>query len=171
LPGSVVVPPPGKAQVDLTNLLADGTLSSNDLAEGISLEKVDARLEAARVVDARAIRSAILSRTPLSFVSPALLGNGPFVASAAVDRRPDVTIAMLRFARLGLAEVRGEARTSSGGWDGAVAGHVGFVSVGVRLTDGKTSIALFVSHARLDAELGAAGIRFESHSPWPAPVH
>jgi hypothetical protein len=79
VPGSVVVSvPPGKARVDVTRLVAVGTLSGRDLVEGISLERLDARLEQARVIDARAIRSSILGSTPLSFISPLLLGNGPW---------------------------------------------------------------------------------------------
>ena len=162
VPGSVVVSvPPGKARVDLTRLVAVGTLSGRDLVEGISLERLDARLEEARVIDARAIRSAILGSTPLSFISPLLLGNGPLVASAAVDVRKTVTVALLRYAGLGLAELRGAARTSEGGWDGAAAGHIGLLPVGVRLKDGKSSVALFVPDGWLDAELAVAGIRFE----------
>jgi hypothetical protein len=162
VPGSVVVPvPPGKARVDLTRLVANGALSGRDLVEGISLERLDARLEEARVIDARAIRSAILGSTPLSFVSPVLLGDGPLVASAAVDLRKTVTVALLRYAGLGLAELRGAARTSGGGWDGAAAGHIGLLPVGVRLKDGKSSVALFVPDGWLDAELAVAGIRFE----------
>jgi hypothetical protein len=163
VPGSVVVPvgAKGSARVDLTGLRADGTLSGNDVAEGISLENLDARLEEARIVDASAICSAILGHTPLSFVSPVLLGNGPLVASAAVDRRRTVTVALLRFARLGLGEVRGAARTSPGGWDGAMAGHLGLVPVGVRLKGGKATVALFVADAWLDAELAATGIHFQ----------
>jgi hypothetical protein len=162
VPGSVVVlvPPSGSARVDLTGLRVDGALSGNDITEGITLEKLDARLEEARVLDARSVGSAIMGSLPAFFVEP-LLGDGPLVASGAVDRRKDVTVARLRYARLGLAEMRGAARTSKGGWDGAAAGHFGFMPIGVRLKDGKTEVALFVSDDWLDAELAAAGIRFE----------
>jgi hypothetical protein len=163
VPGSIVVrlPPSGHARVDLTGLVVDARLSGRDIAEGITLDEIDGRLGGARVVDARAVRAAILGGTPLGFISPILLGDGPLVASAAVDRRSTVTIALLRHARLGLAELRGAVRTSEGGWDGAVAGHIGFLPIGVRLRNGKTGLELFVSDAWLDTELAAAGIRFE----------
>ena len=169
VPGSLVVPlpPGGSARVDLQGLVADGTLASADVAQGITLEKLDARLAEARVLDARGIRSAVMGSMPLSLVSPLLLGDGPLVASAAVDGRRAVTIAVLQSARLGLAEIRGAARTSSRGWDGALAGHVGFLPIGVRLRSGKTEVALFVSDAWLDRELAAVGIRFE-RSPFVA---
>jgi hypothetical protein len=118
------------------------------------------RLEEARVVDARDIGSAVMGNMPLFFIPP-LLGDGPLIASVAVDRTKDVTIARLRHARLGVAEIQGAARTSRAGWDGAASGHFGFVPIGVRLKDGKTSVALFVSDGWLDTELSLAGIRFE----------
>jgi len=172
-PGTVVVPlpPDGSARVDLTRLVADGTLSSADVASGIVLETLDARLEEGRVVDARGVRKALMGNTPLAFLSPLILGNGPLVASAAVDRRATVTIALLRHARLGLAEVRGAARTSKDGWDGALAGHVGFLPIGARLKGSKATVAFFVSDAWLDRELAAAGIRFEGRLPPVAPPH
>jgi hypothetical protein len=162
VPGAVAVPVShgGHARVDLTGLRADGTLSGNDIAEGITLDKLDARLEEARVVDARSIGSAVMGSLPSFFIQP-FLGDGPLVGSAAVDMRKDVTIARLRYASLGLAEIRGAARTSKGGWDGAAAGHIGFLPIGVRLKNSKTEVALFVSDAWLGAELAAAGIRFE----------
>jgi hypothetical protein len=162
VPGAVAVPLPqgGHARVDLTGLRADGALSGSDLVESITLDKLDVRLEEARVVDARSIGSAVMGSLASFFIHP-LLGDGPLVGSAAVDRRKDVTIAVLRHARLGLAEMRGAARTSTGGWDGAAAGHIGFLPIGVRLKDSKPKVALFVSDAWLDAELAAAGIRFE----------
>jgi hypothetical protein len=168
VPGSVVVllPQGGNARVDLTGLRAEGTLSGHDIAESITLETLDTRLEEARVLDARAIGSAVAGNLASFFLQP-LLGDGPLVASAAVDRRKDVTIALLRYARLGLAELRGAARTSKGGWDGAAAGHIAFLPIGVRLKRSKTEVELFVSDAWLDAELAAAGIRFES----PPPAH
>ena len=162
VPGSVVVPvsPGGDARVDLTGLIVHVTLSGRDIAESITLEKLDARLEEARVLDARAIRLATLGNTPLAFMSPTLLGDGPLVASGAVDGRKTVTIALLHHARLGLAEMRGAARTSKGGWDGAAAGHIGFLPIGVRLRSSKTEVELFVSDLWLAAEIAAAGIRF-----------
>jgi len=163
VPGSVVVPvsPGGYARVDLTGLIAHVSLSGRDIAESITLDKLDARLEEARVLDARAIRSATLGKTPLAFMSPTLLGDGPLVASGAVDGRKTVTIALLHHARLGLAEMRGAARTSKGGWDGAAAGHIGFLPIGVRLRSSKTEVELFVSDVWLAAEIAAVGIRFE----------
>jgi len=162
VPGSLVVPVPhgGNARVDLTGLRADVTLSGHDITESITLEKLSARIEEARVVDARAIGSAVMGNMPLYFTPPPL-GDGPLVASGAVDKRKDVTIARLRHARLGLAEMRGAARTSKSGWDGAAAGHIGFLPIGVRLKSSKTEVELFVSDDWLDAELAAAGIRFE----------
>jgi hypothetical protein len=168
VPGAVAVPVShgGHARVDLTGLRADGTLSGNDIVESITLDKLDARLEEARVVDARSIGSAVMGSLPSFFIQP-FLGDGPLVGSAAVDMRKDVTIARLRYASLGLAEIRGAARTSKGGWDGAAAGHIAFLPIGVRLKNSKTEVALFVSDAWLDAELAAAGIRFEG----PPPAH
>jgi hypothetical protein len=162
VPGAVALPLPqgGHARVDLTGLRADGTLSGSDLVESITLDKLDVRLEEGRVVDARSIGSAVMGSLASFFVHP-LLGDGPLVGSAAVDRRKDVTIALLRHASLGLAEMRGAARTSTGGWDGAAAGHIGFLPIGVRLKDSKAKVALFVSDAWLVEELAAAGIRFE----------
>ncbi len=162
VPGSLVVPlpPGGTARVDLEGLHADVTLSGNDVTEGITLGMLTARLEEARVVDARAVVSAVMGKIPLFFVPP-LLGDGPLVASVAVDSKKDVTIARLRHLRLGVAEMRGAARTSEGGWDGAAAGHFGFLPIGVRLKDGKAGVALLVSDGWLDAELAIAGIRFE----------
>jgi hypothetical protein len=162
VPGAVTVPVShgGHARVDLTGLRADGTLSGNDIAEGITLDNLDARLEEARVVDARSIGSAVMGSLASFFIQP-LLGDGPLAGSAAVDMRKDVTIARVRYASLGLAEMRGAARTSTGGWDGAAAGHIGFLPIGVRLKNSKTEVALFVSDAWLDTELAAAGIRFE----------
>jgi hypothetical protein len=84
------------------------------------------------------------------------------VASLAIDRRPSVTIALLRHARLGLAELHGGARTSNEGWNGAAAGHVAFLPIGIRLRGGKAELAPFASDTWLDAELAAAGIRFET---------
>lgn len=164
VPGSIVVPlpPSGQARVDLTGLVAVATLSGRDIAAGITLDELDGRLEEGRVLDARTIRARILGNTPLAFVSPLLLGNGPMVASMAVDRRRSVTIALLRHASLGLAELRGAARTSNGGWDGAAAGHITFLPVGVRMKSSKVTVELFASDSWLDAELAAAGIRFES---------
>jgi hypothetical protein len=109
VPGSLVVPlpPAGDARVDLTGLVADATLTGRDLAEDVALDALDARLAEARVVDTRVVRKAILGQAPLAFLSRLLLGDGPLVASLAVDRRPSVTIALLRHARLGLAELRG----------------------------------------------------------------
>jgi hypothetical protein len=162
VPGTVAAPLSNgaHARVDLTGLRADGTLSGIDLVESITLDKLDVRLEEARVVDARSIGSAVVGSLASFFIHP-LLGDGPLVGSAAVDRRKDVTIAVIRHASLGLAEMRGAARTSTGGWDGAAAGHIGFLPIGVRLKDSKAKVALFVSDAWLDAELAAAGIRFE----------
>jgi hypothetical protein len=166
VPGSVVIPlAPGTARVDLTGLTAHGALSGRDIAEGIALAELDARLVEGRVVDARAVRAAALGSTPLTFVSPVLLGDGPLVLSGAVDMRRTVTIALLRHARLGLAEMRGAARTSPDGWDGAVAGHLGFLPVGVRLKGSKTKVELFVPDLWLATELAAAGIRLEEIPP------
>jgi len=164
VPGSLVVPlpPAGVARVDLTGLTADATLAGRDLAADVSLDALDARLEEGRVVDTRVVRKAILGHAPLAFLSRLLLGDGPLVASLAVDRRPSVTIALLRHARLGLAELRGGARTSNEGWNGAAAGHVAFLPIGIRLRGGKAELAPFASDAWLDAELAAAGIRFET---------
>ncbi len=164
VPGSVVVPVShgSTARIDITGLLMDLTLSGHDIAESIALEKLTVRLEEARVLDARTIGSAAATN-PLFFFIPPLLGDGPLVASGgAVEKTKDVTIARLRHARLGLAEIRGAARTSKGGWDGAASGHVGFMPIGVRLKRGKTEVKLFVSDDWLDAELAAAGIRFEA---------
>lgn len=162
VPGSLVVPiaPDGSAKVAFRGLRASATLSGHDLTESVALEMVSARLEEARVVDARDIGSAIMGSMPLFFLPP-LLGDGPLIASVAVDRRKEVTIARLRHARLGVAEIHGAARTSQGGWDGAASGHFGFVPIGVRLKDGKASVALFVSDDWLDRELALSGIRFE----------
>ena len=164
IPGSLVVPlpPVGDARVDLRGLRLDATLSGRDLAEDVTLDAIDARLEEARVVDTRVVRKAILGRTPVAFLSRILLGNGPLVASVAVDRRPTVTIALLRHASLGMAELSGAARTSKEGWNGAAAGHVAFLPIGIRLRGGKTEVALFASDRWLDAELAAAGILFET---------
>ena len=162
IPGFLVVPisPDGDAKVEFKGLWANATLAGDDLTEGIALEMLTVRLEEARVVDARDIGSAVMGNMPLFFIPP-LLGDGPLIASVAVDRTKDVTIARLRHARLGVAEIQGAARTSRAGWDGAAAGHFGFVPIGVRLKDGKTSVALFVSDDWLDSELSLAGIRFE----------
>lgn len=164
VPGSLVVPlpPDGDAKVDLSGLLVDATLSGRDLAEAVTLDALDARLEEARVVDTRAVRKAILGHTPVAFLSRLLLGNGPLVTSVALDRRPSVSIALLRHASLGMAELHGAARTSKDGWDGAAVGHVAFLPIGIRLRGGKTEVALFASDGWLDAELAAAGIRFET---------
>jgi hypothetical protein len=164
VPGSLVVPlpPTGDARVDLSGLLVDATLSGRDLAEDITLDALDARLEEARVVDTRVVRKAILGHTPVAFLSRLLLGNGPLVASVALDRRPTVTIAVLRHASLGMAELRGAARTSAEGWNGAAVGHVAFLPIGLRLRGGATEVAIFASDSWLDAELTAAGIRFET---------
>ena len=162
VPGSLVVPitPDGSAKVAFRGLRANATLSGHDLTESVALGMVSARLEEARVVDARDIGSAIMGSMPLFFIPP-LLGDGPLIASVAVDRTKEVTIARLRHARLGVAEIHGAARTSQGGWDGAASGHFGFVPIGVRLKDGKASVALFVSDDWLDTELALSGIRFE----------
>ena len=72
-----------------------------------------------------------------------------------------MTIALLRYARLGLAAMRGAAWTSRDGWDGAMVGHLGFLPVGVRLKGSKTEVELFVSDVWLDTELAAAGIRLD----------
>lgn len=162
VPGSLVVPiaPDGSARVELRGLRVNATLSGHDLAEGIALEMLTARIAEARVIDARDIGTAVKGSMPLFFIPP-LLGDGPLIASVAVDRRKDVTIARLRHARLGVAEIQGAARTSNGGWDGAASGRFGFVPIGVRLKDGKTSVALFVSDGWLDKELALSGIRFE----------
>ena len=162
-PGSLVVPipPDGSARVDLLGLRADATLSGNDVADGITLEMFNARLEEGRVLDARDVGAAVTGSLPLFFV-PLLLGHGPLVFSGGVDSREGVTIARLLHARLGVGELRGAARTSKGGWDGAAAGHFGFLPVGVRLRDGEPKVALFVSDHWLEAELAATGIRFET---------
>ena len=162
VPGSLVVHVPGggNARVDLTGLLADATLSGHDIADSITLEKLSARLEEARILDARAIRSAAMGYMP--FFIPPLFGHGPLVASGALDKTKDVTIARLRHARFGKAEIRGAARTSKGGWNGAVAGHIGAMPIGVRLKNSKTEVRLFPSDDWLDTELATAGIRFES---------
>jgi hypothetical protein len=162
VPGEVSVPLSNgaHARADLEGLRANGTLSGKDIVESISLDKLDVRVEEVRVVDARSIESAVMGSLVSFFIHP-LLGKGPLVGSAAVDWRKDVTIVLLRHASLGLAEMRGAARTSTGGWDGAAAGHIGFLPIGVRLNDSKAKVALFVSDAWLDAELAAAGIRFE----------
>jgi hypothetical protein len=164
VPGSVVVPlpPAGDARVDLTGLVVDATLTGRDLAEKVALDALDARLAEARVVDTRVVRKAILGHTPVAFLSRLLLGNGPLVTSLALDRRPTVTIARLRHATLGMAELHGAARTSEEGWNGAAAGHLAFLPIGIRLRGGKAEVAPFASDAWLDAELAAAGIRFES---------
>jgi hypothetical protein len=39
---------------------------------------------------------------------------------------------------------------------------VAFLPIGIRLRGGKTEVALFASDGWLDAELAAAGIRFET---------
>jgi hypothetical protein len=163
VPGFLVVPisPDGDAKVEFRGLWANATLSGHDLTEGIVPEMLTVRLEEARVVDARDIGSAVMGNLPLFFVPP-LLGDGPLIASVAVDRTRGVTIARLRHARLGVAEIHGAARTSKAGWDGAASGHFGFVPIGVRLKDGRTSVALFVSDDWLDTELSLAGIRFET---------
>lgn len=162
-PGSLVVPipPDGAARVDLLGLRAAVTLSGHDVADGITLEMLSARLEEGRVLDARDVAAAVTGSMPLFFV-PLLLGRGPLVFSGGVDSRKDVTIARLLHARLGVGELRGAARTSKGGWDGAAAGRFGFLPIGVRLRDGETEVALFVSRDWLDAELAATGIRFET---------
>ncbi|MEY2669470.1 MAG: hypothetical protein RJA59_2108 [Pseudomonadota bacterium] len=162
-PGSLVVPipPDGSARVDFLGLRADVTLTGNDIADGITLEMLSASLEEGRVLDARDVGAAVTHSLPLFFV-PLLLGHGPLVISGGVDARKGVTIARLLHASLGIGELRGAARTSTGGWDGAAAGHFGFLPIGIRLRDGDVKVALFVSGGWLDAELAATGIRFEN---------
>jgi hypothetical protein len=46
-----------------------------------------------------------------------------------------------------------------------VAGHVGYLPMGVRLKNGTTKVELFVSDLWLATELAAAGIRLEGFPP------
>src|SRR5262249_11667168 len=127
---------------------------SPDVAAGMPFVRAHARLEEARVEDARAVADAATDKAPF-FVRP-LLGDGPLVMSAAADVGPEVATLRVHHARLGQAELHGAARTSPRGLVGAAAGRLGPVPIGVHLERGDVDVKPFVSEGWLDAELAAS---------------
>lgn len=135
-------------------------LTGNDLVPGPALRLLHGEVGEAHVEDARPIKALIASRVPI--VVPQILGDGPVVASLSADVVPGKTLVHLRTVHYGEGEMHGTARLSSGSWNGAAAGHLGLVRLGLRLKSDSLGVQLLIDDDWLDAELARAGIDTQS---------
>jgi hypothetical protein len=160
LSGALRVPLLGKEAVAaLSDVTATVVLVDNDVSRGLSLQRLHAVLGEARVRDARAVTAAVGSVVPL--VAPAVLGDGPLVASATSYVTPEYTLVRLKSLQQGGAELQGAVVSSANGWNGAAFGHFGVIPLGLRVKNSKFQSALFVAQPWLGDELLKAGIKPE----------
>jgi hypothetical protein len=144
-------------------------LTGNDLVPGLALRLLHGEVAEARVEDARPIKALVTSRVPI--ILPQLLGDGPLVASLSADVVPGRTLVRLGSAHYGEGEMHGLARLSAGAWNGAAAGHVGPLRLGLRLKDDSLGVQPLIGDDWLDAELTRAGIAVASrHSEIKCPA-
>ncbi len=160
--GSALVPISKEATVTaaLSGASCDLALSTTDFVEGLGLAWLTAQLDEARVEDARAINEAAGKKAP--FIVPAILGNGPLVASGSATMTPGKLVVRLKEASLGGAAVAGASQKTGETWNGAAAGHMGVVPLGLKLKGGAMQIVPFTDRGWLDAELQKFGITLEA---------
>ncbi len=141
----------------LSGLSGELAFADNDLSQGLSLGRLHAVLGEARVRDAQLVTQTVGAVVPL--IAPAVLGDGPLVASATAHVTPEYTLVRLGQLKLGASLLEGAAVTGPHGWNGAAAGRFGLIPIGFRLRGGKLETVPFVGTGWLDAELKRAGIR------------
>jgi hypothetical protein len=158
LQGTLRVPFPGAASalVHLSDFTTEVVLAEETPAPNLRLERLTARLGSARIEDASAISSWVGTRVPV--VGPAVLGGGPFLASATARITPASTLVRLERASLGSATFAGAAVARGGDWKGSVAGRFGLIPLGLELRDGSVKGVPFAPPGWLSASLRAAGI-------------
>ena len=156
--GSVYVPIPREATVTaaVSGVVADMSLKSADLVDGLKLNWLHTRLEEARGQDARSITSAAGKKAPV--LAPAVLGAGPILAAGTADITEGKTLVRLDHASLGAAGLKGAASKVGTQWNGAAAGRVALVPIGLRLTNGTLEVVPLISDGWLEAELERLGI-------------
>ena len=138
---------------NVTAKLSMGT----DLSQGLKVEHLSANLPEARVADTRVVTREAGRLVPV--LAPAILGNGPLVASASAYMTPEYTLVRLKKMQQGAAQIEGAAVPSAKGWNGALAGKFGTIPLGLRLRDGKVESVLFPPPTWLGVELLKAGIK------------
>ncbi len=141
---------------ELSNVKAELIFTDNALSHVPVVRQLSAVLGEARIQKTGALTQQLGAM--VAVVAPIVLGDGPLVASATAFVTPEYTLVRLTRLRLGDAEFSGAAVAGANGWNGAAAGHVGIISVGVRLQDDRVESHLFTPAPWLEGELIKAGI-------------
>ncbi len=156
--GSVLVPIAKDTTVTavLSGTAADLALVSADISQGFELGRLRAKMGEARVDDARAITKMASKSAPV--IAPAVLGDGPLTASCTADVTKGKTVVRLKHAKLGDAELTGAAVSTGDAWNGAAAGRVAVVPLGVQVTSGTPKVVPFITEGWLSGQLEKLGI-------------
>jgi hypothetical protein len=149
----------GTVSGTLSGVTAEVVFADNDLSQGLTLRRLQAELAEARVRQASAVARTVRPGLPL--IASAVLSDGPLVASASAYMTPGLTMIRLRHAAMGSADLQGAVVARANGWNGAAAGHLGSLSLGLRLQDNKLQTLPFTSNEWLTAELLRARIPAE----------
>jgi len=156
--GAVKVPLSKEAVLvaGLSDTTLDISLASANLADGLPLQMMRAKVGEARAKDAKPLVDIAASKVPI--IARAALGDGPLVVRGHADITPAMTVVRLLEASLGTVTLKGAAKQSGEVWNGAGAGKVSAVSIGIRLKASAIEPVPLVGDGWLEKELSAAGV-------------
>lgn len=140
----------------LSGTAIDASLASANLADGLPLQMMRAKVGEARAKDARPLVDIAASKVP--FIARAALGDGPLKVKGQAEMTPALTVIRLTEASLGSVTLRGAARQSGEAWNGAAAGKVSALPVGIRVKGSAIEAQPLIGEGWLEKELGAAGV-------------
>ncbi|MBK7857373.1 MAG: hypothetical protein IPJ65_01865 [Archangiaceae bacterium] len=146
--------------VSLESVNGEVLTERNDLSAGLGLQRASARVNDARAADARPVTEAAGNYVP--GIAQALLGDGPLSSTMTVTHTPAYTVLRLKGSKLGQASLAGAMLYDLKGWNGAAAGLVGALPIGLVVTAGKLSYRPSTNTDWLSPELERFGISPES---------
>jgi hypothetical protein len=167
LDGTLASPPLGGQPLVMNVREASATMSvsSRDLAGPPRFLQLAGRVREVRAPNARPLTREAAKRVPV--LANVVLGDGPLTASGDILVTRRGARVRLNQARLGSAVVQGTAQRSKGRWNGAAAGVVGGLNLGVKLQDSRAKVEPFIGKDWLRDELQRLGL--EPTPPRPAP--
>jgi len=156
--GELTTPPLGEQQalvVELRDASAEAWLSTADLGALPAFELLSAKAAEASAADARPLTRLAARYVPV--VAPAVLGEGPLVATARARVTPKSMVLTVDRSSLGSATLSGAALKGGSGWSGAARGRFGRLSLGLALDGSRFGFQVIADDAWLDAELKRLG--------------
>jgi hypothetical protein len=168
LDGTLTTPPLSGAPLVMSVRGASATMSvsSRDLAGPPRFLQLKGRVREVRAPNARPLTRQAAKKVPV--LATVVLGDGPLTASGDVLVTRKGALVRLLQAKLGSAVVQGAAQRSKGRWNGAAAGVIGGLNLGVQLKDSRAKYEPFIGKDWLRDALERLGL--EPIAPRPAPL-